>query len=78
MTATCANRIRPGTCGRCQWFKPPFHDLHWKGRVMRDTMSRPELRELARAHAARINRDPDVRQRQWAGRRAKRAAAMDT
>jgi hypothetical protein len=35
--------------------------------LMRD---RPELRELARTHAARINRDPNVRRRQWATRRA--------
>jgi hypothetical protein len=142
------NRIRAGTCGRCRWFRPPFDDRHWKGRVKRqragacsvredegryrdqscdlhedgppigatpsdrmsalnqrmkrkgsaikrrcvegqkrvrqdpayravqaavmtDVMARPKMRELAREHATRINRDPDVRQRQWAGRRAK-------
>jgi len=145
---SACNRIKPGTCGRCRWFKPPFQDRHWKGRVrrqvagacsvredelrfrdqscdlieggppigsapsdrmaslnermkrknsaarrrriegqkrvrqdpayravqaavMRDVMSRPEMREAARAHAATINRDPEVRRRQWAGRRAK-------
>ena len=146
----CANRIRPGTCGGCRWFKPPFHDRHWKGRlrhqtagscsvrddeprlrdqicdlhedgspigsdpsdrmaalnqrmkrknsaikrrciagmkrvrqdaayravqaaVMRSIMARPEMRDLARQHATTINRDPEVRKRQWQGRRGKYA-----
>lgn len=36
--------------------------------TMADVMSRPENKEKARQHACRINRDPDVRERQWAGR----------
>jgi len=43
--ATCANRIRPGTCGRCAWFAPPFHDRHWKGRVKRQLPGRCSVRE---------------------------------
>lgn len=39
--------------------------------VMTETMARPALREIARQHACVINRDPDVRERQWAGRRRK-------
>ncbi len=36
--------------------------------VMKDTMSRPENAEKARRHACEINRDPEVRRRQWAGK----------
>jgi hypothetical protein len=39
--------------------------------AMRETMTRPELREQARQHACAINRDPEVREKQWAGRRRK-------
>nr|WP_311538547.1 hypothetical protein [uncultured Bradyrhizobium sp.] len=37
--------------------------------VMAETMSRPENKAKAREHCASINRDPKVRDRQWAGRR---------
>jgi hypothetical protein len=36
--------------------------------TMAETMARPEVREKARQHACKINRDPEVRKRQWAGR----------
>jgi hypothetical protein len=43
--------------------------------VMRKTMARPENREKARLHACKINRDPKVREKQWAGRRRKQLEA---
>lgn len=46
--------------------------------VMTATMARPELRALAAEHAARINKDPTVRRRQWAGRRRKKWLAQAT
>ncbi|MGD0420570.1 MAG: hypothetical protein ABSA68_13490 [Xanthobacteraceae bacterium] len=39
--------------------------------VMADVMSRPELRRQARYHCIKINKNPKVRKRQWAGRRRK-------
>lgn len=149
-----ASRIRPGTCGHCAWFLPPFQDLYWKGRVRRqvpgrcsvreneprfrdqtcdlhedgppvgsdpshrmsqlnhrmkrknsaikrrcvegmrrvrqdpiyrmiqravleEIMTRPGMREKAIAHAVAINRKPEVRAKQWASRRAKKAAARE-
>lgn len=37
--------------------------------VMTDIMARPELRRAARFHCIKINKNPKVRKRQWAGRR---------
>jgi hypothetical protein len=37
--------------------------------VMADVMSRPEMRRQARFHCIKINKNPKVRKRQWAGRR---------
>lgn len=45
MTGGCANRIKLGTCGRCAWFLPPFHDLHWKGRVRRQVPGQCSVHE---------------------------------
>jgi len=45
--------------------------------VMTDVMSRPENRRAARFHCIRINKNPKVRKRQWAGRRRKAAAALE-
>lgn len=45
-----------------------------QARIMTETMARPQLREKARQHACDINRDPEVRKRQWAGRRRKQQA----
>jgi len=39
--------------------------------VLKDIMSRPEQRRRARFHCVRINKNPLVRRRQWAGRRRK-------
>lgn len=41
--------------------------------TMRETMKRPELRRLARFHCAAINKCPDVRRKQWATRRRRKA-----
>lgn len=41
--------------------------------VMADIMSRPEMKRAARLHCKKINRNPRVRRRQWAGRRKKKA-----
>jgi hypothetical protein len=49
--------------------KPAYRAM--QALVMAETMSRPELRAAARQHAIAINRDPDVRGKQWAGRRRK-------
>jgi hypothetical protein len=43
--------------------------------VMTDIMARPELRRAARFHCIKINKNPKVRKRQWAGRRRKEGAA---
>jgi hypothetical protein len=39
--------------------------------VMKEMMSRPEMREQARQHAVRINKNAAIRKRQWKGRRRK-------
>ena len=43
--------------------------------VMTDVMAAPELRRAARFHCIKINKNPKVRKRQWAGRRRKLKAA---
>lgn len=43
--------------------------------VMTDVMARPELRRAARFHCIKLNKNPRVRKRQWAGRRRKARAA---
>lgn len=43
--------------------------------VMADIMARPEQKRRARFHAIRINKNPKVRKRQWAGRRRKAKVA---
>jgi hypothetical protein len=48
-----------------------------QGAVLREIMSRPGMRAKAIAHAVAINRQPDVRAKQWATRRAKRRAALE-
>jgi len=45
--------------------------------LMKDIMARPELRQRARFHCVRINKNPKVRRRQWAGRRRKQKARTD-
>lgn len=40
--------------------------------VMREIMARPGMREKARQHCRRINKNPRTRKRQWAGRRRKK------
>lgn len=40
--------------------------------VMADIMSRPENKAKARKHVTKLNKDPEARQRQWAGRRRKK------
>jgi hypothetical protein len=42
--------------------------------VMKDIMSRPDMRRAARNHCIKINKNPKVRKRQWAGRRRKAQA----
>lgn len=44
--------------------------------AMRLMMRKPENREKARQHAIAINRDPEIRARQWEGRRRKAAEAL--
>jgi hypothetical protein len=41
--------------------------------VMKDVMARPEMRRTARFHCIKINKNPRVRKRQWAGRRRRAA-----
>lgn len=45
--------------------------------VMADIMSRPENKAKAREHVTKLNKDPKMRRRQWAGRRRKRAAIAE-
>lgn len=40
--------------------------------VMTDIMSRPENKAKARNHVTKLNKDPEARRRQWAGRRRKK------